>query len=321
MKSADELIDIARETLLTEADSLRNLVSLVDSGFVKSVETIFHSKGRVVVTGIGKSAIVANKIVATLNSTGTPSVFMHAADAVHGDLGTIQTSDVVICVSKSGNSSEIKVLIPLLKSAGNKLIALVSNLDSYLAKQADYVLNATVEKEACPNNLAPTSSTTAQMALGDAIAVCLLKCRDFSSEDFAKFHPGGTLGKQLYLKVADIYPNNEKPIVKPTDTIKNVIVEISSKRLGATAVVEGDKLVGIITDGDLRRMMERENDFNKLMASDIMNSQPKAIQATEMATEALKVLRENNITQLIVQDGEKFAGFIHLHDLLREGLI
>lgn len=321
MKSADELIDIARETLMIEADSVRNLVSFIDSDFVKSVETIFYSKGRVVVTGIGKSAIIANKIVATLNSTGTPSSFMHAADAVHGDLGTIQNDDVVICISKSGNSPEIKVLVPLLKSSGNKLIALVCNTDSYLAIQADFVLNATVEKEACPHNLAPTSSTTAQMALGDALAVCLLKCRDFSSKDFARFHPGGSLGKQLYLTVEGAYKNNESPTVNVSDNIKTVILEISSKRLGATAVLDGSKLAGIITDGDLRRMMEREENISIVKASDIMNKNPKTIQSNEMAVEALKILRDNNITQLVVKEGEKFAGFIHLHDLLREGLI
>ncbi len=321
MKSADELIDIARETLITEADAVRNLVSFIDSDFVKAVETIFSSKGRVVVTGIGKSAIIANKIVATLNSTGTPASFMHAADAVHGDLGTIQNDDVVICISKSGNSPEIKVLVPLLKGSGNKLIALVCNTDSYLAKQADYVLNATVEKEACPNNLAPTSSTTAQMALGDALAVCLLKCRDFSSKDFARYHPGGSLGKQLYLSVSDVYKNHASPKVNAGDSIKTVILEISSKRLGATAVLDGNKLAGIITDGDLRRMMEREENIGNLKASDIMNKDPKTIQSTEMAVEALKILRDNNISQLVVKEGEKFVGFIHLHDLLREGLV
>ena len=321
MKSADELIHIARETLLTEADSVRNLVSFIDSDFVKTVETIFYSKGRVVVTGIGKSAIIANKIVATLNSTGTPASFMHAADAVHGDLGTIQTDDVVICISKSGNSPEIKVLVPVLKNSGNKLIALVCNIDSFLAKQADFVLNATVEKEACPNNLAPTSSTTAQMALGDALAVCLLKCSDFSSKDFARFHPGGSLGKQLYLTVADIYKNNATPKVNAKDSIKTEILEISSKRLGATAVLDGDKLAGIITDGDLRRMMEREESISNLKAADIMNKNPKTISSTSMAVDALKILRDNNITQLVVMEDGKFAGFIHLHDLLREGLI
>lgn len=306
---------------MIEADSVKNLVSFIGKDFVKSVETIFYSKGRVVITGIGKSAIIANKIVATLNSTGTPSTFMHAADAVHGDLGTIQRDDVVICISKSGNSPEIKVLVPLLKSSGNKLIALVCNTDSYLASQADFVLNVSVEKEACPNNLAPTSSTTAQMAMGDALAVCLLKCRDFSSRDFARFHPGGSLGKQLYMKVSDIYVNNEKPQVKPDDNIKKVIIEISSKRLGATAVTENGNLIGIITDGDLRRMMEKEQDISKLKASDIMNSNPKTVQSSAMAMEALNILKENNITQLIVKDGKTFAGFIHFHDLLREGLI
>lgn len=321
MKSADELIHIARETLAIEADSVRNLIPFIDSGFVKVVESIFYSKGRVVVTGIGKSAIIANKIVATLNSTGTPASFMHAADAVHGDLGTIQTDDVVICISKSGNSPEIKVLVPLLKNSGNKLIALVCNTDSFLAKQADFVLNATVEKEACPNNLAPTSSTTAQMALGDALAVCLLKCRDFSSKDFARFHPGGSLGKQLYLTAADIYKHNAMPKVNVGDKIQTAILEISSNRLGATAVLDGEKLVGIITDGDLRRMMERDENISNLKAADIMNKNPKTIPATSMAVEALKILRDNNISQLVVTENEKFAGFIHLHDLLREGLI
>ena len=321
MKSADELIHIARETLATEADSVRNLLPFIDSDFVKAVEILFYSKGRVVVTGIGKSAIIANKMVATFNSTGTPASFMHAADAVHGDLGTIQTDDVVICISKSGNSPEIKVLVPLLKSSGNKLIALVCNTDSFLAKQADYVLNATVEKEACPNNLAPTSSTTAQMALGDALAVCLLKCRDFTSKDFARFHPGGALGKQLYLRVADIYKHNATPKVNTGDSIKTAILEISSKRLGATAVLDGEKLAGVITDGDLRRMMERDENIGNLKAADIMNKHPKTISANAMAVDALKVLRDNNISQLVVTENEKFAGFIHLHDLLREGLI
>lgn len=321
MKSADELIHIARETLLTEADSVRNIVSFIDSDFVKAVETIFHSKGRVVVTGIGKSAIIANKLVATLNSTGTPASFMHAADAVHGDLGTIQRDDVVICISKSGNTPEIKVLLPLLKNSGNKLIALVCNTDSFLAKQADCVLNASVEKEACPNNLAPTSSTTAQMALGDALAVCLLKCRDFTSSDFARFHPGGSLGKQLYLTVADIYKNNAAPKVSVDDTIKTVIFEISSKRLGATAVLDAEKLAGVITDGDLRRMMERNENIANLKAADIMNKNPKTISSSAMAVDALKIVRDNNITQLVVTENENFAGFIHLHDLLREGLI
>lgn len=321
MKTADELVRIARETLSAEADSVRDLMSFIGNDFVKTVETIFHSKGRVVITGIGKSAIVAQKITATLNSTGTPAIFMHAADAVHGDLGIIQRDDVVICISKSGNTPEVKVLVPLLKNSGNKLVALVSNTESYLAKQADFVLNATVEKEACPNNLAPTSSTTAQMALGDALAVCLLQCRDFTSKDFARFHPGGSLGKQLYLTVADIAAHNEKPCVKADDSIKNVIIEISSKRLGATAVLDNGKLAGIITDGDLRRMMEREENIGKLNAAAIMNKNPKTVSSDAMAVDALKILRENNITQVIVTTDGNFAGFVHLHDLLREGLI
>ena len=256
-----------------------------------------------------------------MNSTGTPSIFMHAADAIHGDLGTIQKEDVVICISKSGNTPEIKVLVPLLKTGGNKLIGLVGNVDSYLAKQSDYVLNSTVEKEACPNNLAPTSSTTAQLAMGDALAVCLLDCRDFTSSDFAKYHPGGALGKKLYLKVGDIATQNQKPIVKPDDSIKSVIMEISSKRLGATAVVENGNLVGVITDGDLRRMLEKTDAINSLRAADIMNKTPKQIEAEELAVNVMQLLEKFNITQLIVTDHGKYHGFVHLHDLLKEGII
>ncbi|MBK9672488.1 MAG: KpsF/GutQ family sugar-phosphate isomerase [Bacteroidetes bacterium] len=289
--------------------------------FVKSVELIYHSKGRVIITGIGKSAIIAQKIVATLNSTGTPSSFMHAADAIHGDLGTISNEDVIICISKSGNTPEIKVLVPLLKQGGNKLIALVGNTDSFLAQQADYVLNCYVEKEACPNNLAPTSSTTAQLALGDALAVCLLDCRDFSSSDFAKFHPGGALGKKLYLKVLDISSQNAKPQIESTASIKSVIVEISSNRLGACAVIENGELVGIITDGDLRRMLEKTDSFQQLKAADIMNTNPKKIDENELAITALQLLQNNNISQLLVTSGKKYSGIIHLHDLLKEGII
>lgn len=321
MKSPDKIKEVALSTLKTEADSILYLRELLDMDFVKSVELIYHSKGRVIITGIGKSAIIAQKIVATLNSTGTPSSFMHAADAIHGDLGTISNEDVIICISKSGNTPEIKVLVPLLKQGGNKLIALVGNTDSFLAQQADYVLNCYVEKEACPNNLAPTSSTTAQLALGDALAVCLLDCRDFSSSDFAKFHPGGALGKKLYLKVLDISSQNAKPQIESTASIKSVIVEISSNRLGACAVIENGELVGIITDGDLRRMLEKTDSFQQLKAADIMNTNPKKIDENEMAITALQLLQNNNISQLLVTSGKKYSGIIHLHDLLKEGII
>lgn len=321
MKSSDEIKKLAVNTLVIEADSVRNLTSYINDDFVNAVKLIYGSKGRVVVTGIGKSAIIASKIVATLNSTGTPAIFMHAADAIHGDLGTIQMNDVIICISKSGNTPEIKVLVPLLKSGGNKLIALVGNKDSYLAQQADHVLLTYVDKEACPNNLAPTSSTTAQLAMGDALAVCLLDCREFTSSDFARFHPGGSLGKKLYLKVSDISAQNPKPAVAPGDGIKSVIMEMSSKRLGATAVVDNGKLVGVITDGDLRRMLERSETMTGLTAADIMNRTPKKIECDELAVNAVKMLQEHNISQLIVTDQGGYAGFVHMHDMLREGLI
>ena len=320
-KSIDKIIELAKTTLNIEADSVRNLQNFINDDFVNSVKLIYGSKGRVVVTGIGKSAIIAQKIVATMNSTGTPAIFMHAADAIHGDLGTIQQEDVVICISKSGNTPEIKVLVPLLKTGGNKLIALVGNVDSYLAKEADYVLNSTVEKEACPNNLAPTSSTTAQLAMGDALAVCLLDCKDFTSSDFAKYHPGGALGKKLYLKVGDVASQNQKPSIKSDDSIKAVIIEISSKRLGATAVVDDGELVGVITDGDVRRMLEKTDNISNLKASDIMNRTPKNIEADELAVSAMQLLEQYNISQLIVTENGKYHGFIHLHDLLKEGII
>jgi arabinose-5-phosphate isomerase len=320
-KSIDKIIELAKTTLNIEADSVRNLQNFINDDFVNSVKLIYGSKGRVVVTGIGKSAIIAQKIVATMNSTGTPAIFMHAADAIHGDLGTIQQEDVVICISKSGNTPEIKVLVPLLKTGGNKLIALVGNVDSYLAKEADYVLNSTVEKEACPNNLAPTSSTTAQLAMGDALAVCLLDCKDFTSSDFAKYHPGGALGKKLYLKVGDVASQNQKPSIKSDDSIKAVIIEISSKRLGATAVVDDGELVGVITDGDVRRMLEKTDNISNLKAFDIMNRTPKNIEADELAVNAMQLLEQYNISQLIVTENGKYYGFIHLHDLLKEGII
>lgn len=321
MKTHDQVVAIAKATLEIEAQSITALIQNVNQDFTQAVTEIFKSKGRVIITGVGKSAIIAQKITATFNSTGTPAVFMHAADAVHGDLGIIQQSDIIICISKSGNTPEVKVLIPLLKNAGNKLIAMVGNVDSYLAKEADYIINCTVEKEACPNNLAPTSSTTAQLAMGDALAVCLLECRDFKSEDFAKFHPGGALGKRLYLKAGDLATQNQKPQVKKTDTVRDVLIEISSKRIGAAAVIENNTIIGIITDGDIRRMMEKYENINELKASDIMSHQPKTIDADELAVNAINIMQQKNISQIIVTKQNNFFGFIHLHDLLKEGII
>jgi len=314
--------NIAREVLLNESRAIENLTNFIGNDFEACVKEILQCKGRVVITGIGKSAIIANKIVATFNSTGTPALFMHAADAIHGDLGMIQNEDIVMCLSKSGNTPEIKVIVPLLKRRGSKLVALVSNTNSYLAEQADFVLNATIAEEACPHNLAPTTSTTAHLALGDALAVCLLELRNFSSQDFAQFHPGGSLGKQLYLKVEDIFVQHQLPLVRPETLLKDVIIEISSKRLGATAVVDAQqKLLGIITDGDLRRMLQKETAITHLKAADIMTRSPKTIDRGEFAVSALQLMQQNNITQLIVKDGEKVAGFVHLHDLLKEGII
>ncbi|GAB2614609.1 KpsF/GutQ family sugar-phosphate isomerase [Belliella aquatica] len=308
--------------LQKEANAIQNLINYIDDDFVACVEAILESSGRVVITGIGKSAIVANKIVATLNSTGTPALFMHAADAIHGDLGMIQKNDFVICISKSGNTPEIKVLVPLLKRLGSKLIALVSNVESYLAEHADYVLNATIEEEACPNNLAPTTSTTVHMAMGDALAVCLLEARGFSSQDFAKYHPGGALGKQLYLTVADVIPKNLVPAVKEDALLTEIIVEISSKRLGATAVVDhSSQLLGIITDGDLRRMLLSGADIHQVKAIEIMTKNPKTISQDEFAIRALNRMKEFNITQLVAMDGDNIAGFIHIHDLMKEGIV
>ncbi|OEK08915.1 D-arabinose 5-phosphate isomerase [Flavivirga aquatica] len=304
-----------------ESEAILNLSTLITNDFAEATELIYKSKGRVIITGIGKSAIIANKIVATLNSTGTPSVFMHAADAIHGDLGLILKDDVVICISKSGNTPEIKVLVPLIKSAKNTMIAITGNKDSFLGQHANYILNAFVEKEACPNNLAPTTSTTAQLVIGDALAVCLLELRGFSSNDFAKYHPGGALGKKLYLRVHDISSVNEKPKVAPTTNIKDVIIEITEKMLGVTAVVENDKIIGIITDGDLRRMLSKVNDFSNLTAKDIMSANPKHINADAMAIDALEVMETNEISQLLVEEYGKYAGIVHLHDLIKEGII
>jgi arabinose-5-phosphate isomerase len=322
LKSYEEIKKSALSTIANEAESIVNLKNYIDIDFAKSVELIFNSKGRTIITGIGKSANIGIKIVSTLNSTGTPAVFMHAADAIHGDLGIIQPEDVIICISKSGNTPEIKVLVPLIKSMGNKLIALVGNIKSYLALQSDLIINCSVEKEACPNNLAPTSSTTAQLVMGDAIAVALLECRGFTTKDFAKYHPGGALGKQLYLKVSDLSINNEKPKVQPSDNLKFTIMEITSKRLGAAAVVENEMIIGIVTDGDLRRMLQKDISIDLLLAKDIMSLNPKTINKDELAVTALNLMKQNNITQLLVVDkNKKYSGVIHLHDLLREGII
>ncbi len=321
MKDKSSIIDIARHTIEMESKAILNLSKLITNDFAEATQLIYNSKGRVIITGIGKSAIIANKIVATLNSTGTPAVFMHAADAIHGDLGLILKDDVVICISKSGNTPEIKVLIPLIKSANNKMIAITGNKDSFLGEHADFILDAYVEKEACPNNLAPTTSTTAQLVIGDALAVCLLELRGFSSNDFAKYHPGGALGKKLYLRVQDISSVNEKPKVNLSTSIKNVIVEITEKMLGVTAVVENNAIVGIITDGDLRRMLSKVDDFSKLTAKDIMSANPKRIEANAMAIDALEVMENNGISQLLVEENGKYAGIVHLHDLIKEGII
>ncbi len=321
MKSKSKIIDTAKKTLAIESEAILNLQNLLTVDFEKAVLQIHKSKGRLIVTGIGKSANIATKIVATFNSTGTPSIFMHAADAIHGDLGNILKDDTVLCLSKSGNTPEIKVLVPLIKNYGNKIIAITGNKDSYLGQHADFFINSFVEKEACPNNLAPTSSTTAQLVLGDAMAVALLELKDFSSADFAKYHPGGALGKKLYLRVKDVINTNEKPEVNLNDGIKQVIVEISSKRLGTTAVIDGGVLVGVITDGDLRRMLETNQSIESLSAKDIMSKNPKVIVQDALAIDALNTMENNNISQLLVIKDDKYVGVIHLHDLLKEGII
>ena len=314
--------EVALRTIDLEARSVAGLAAFVNDDFAEAIAAISECTGRVVISGIGKSAVIAQKIVATLNSTGTPSIFMHAADAIHGDLGMVQQDDVVMIISKSGESPEIKVLVPLIKNFNNVLIGMVGNLESFLAKQATIVLNTTVELEACPNNLAPTTSTTAQLVMGDALAVCLMEMKGFRSDDFAKFHPGGMLGKKLYLKVSDFSESNERPRVLPTQSLKEVIVEMTQKRLGVTAVVdENDRLLGIITDGDLRRMLKSGIQIDRVRAADIMTNKPKTIGPDELAVEALSMLRKNQISQLIVTDKENYLGVIHLHDLLKEGFI
>ncbi len=321
MNTLDTIISYARQTVNEEAKAIAHLEQLIDQEFAEAVHTIHNSNGRVIITGIGKSAIIASKIVATMNSTGTPAVFMHAADAIHGDLGNILKDDIVICISKSGNTPEIKVLVPLIKNFNNTLIGITSNKESFLGQEADFVIHAYVEKEACPNNLAPTTSTTAQLVIGDAVAVCLLHLKGFSSKDFAKYHPGGSLGKKLYLRVDDIVSKNEKPKVNLESDINAVIVEMTEKRLGATAVTENDKIIGIITDGDLRRMLTTNTSFNGLTAKDIMSPNPKRIDVDAMAVDALDRLEEYGISQLLAEKEGKYAGLLHIHDLMREGIL
>jgi arabinose-5-phosphate isomerase len=321
LNSIQSILKTAKKTIDLERDAIANLSNLLTDDFANAVSLIYNSKGRVVITGIGKSAIIANKIVATLNSTGTPALFMHAADAIHGDLGLILEDDVVICISKSGNTPEIKVLVPFIKHAKNKLIAITGNTTSFLAQQADFILNTYVEQEACPNNLAPTTSTTAQLVMGDALAVCLLELRGFSSKDFAKYHPGGALGKRLYLRVSDLSSINQKPQVELNTTAKDVIVEISEKMLGVTAVVNNNKIAGIITDGDLRRMLTKSETFIHLTAKDIMSSNPKRIDDDAMAIDAMEMMENNNISQLLVEKNGEYAGVIHIQNLIKEGII
>jgi arabinose-5-phosphate isomerase len=320
--NSEIIIPVALRTLQLQAASINDLQAFIDADFVKAVEKIAYCKGRLVVSGIGKSAIIAQKIVATLNSTGTAAMFMHAADAIHGDLGMIRKDDIVMLISKSGDSPEIKVLVPLLRNFGNTLIGMAGNIKSYLATNCDILLNTTVLQEACPNNLAPTTSTTAQLVMGDALAVCLMEMKGFNSDDFAKFHPGGTLGKKLYLRVSDLILQNPKPAVQPTTPVKQVIMEITRNRLGAAAVLnDAGKITGIVTDGDLRRMLERSESIDVLSAKDIMSSAPKSITSDALAVEALELMRSKNISQLLVTDHEQYAGIIHLHDLIREGII
>lgn len=321
MNNKTSILSLAKKTIEIESKAIADLSNFLDEDFAQTVQLIYNSKGRVIITGIGKSAIIATKIVATLNSTGTPAVFMHAADAIHGDLGLILKDDVVICLSKSGNTPEIKVLVPLIKNAKNKMIAITGHKDSFLGQNADYVLNTYVEKEACPNNLAPTTSTTAQLVIGDALAICLLELRGFSSKDFAKYHPGGSLGKKLYLRVSDLSSQNQVPIVHPDTDIAKVIVEISEKLLGVTAVIENDKIIGIVTDGDLRRMLTKGTEFTGLTAKDIMTTNPKRIDINAMAVDAMDMIEEHGISQLLVEENGKYAGVVHLHDLIKEGII
>ena len=321
MITKENILAIAKKTILSESEAITKLIDFLDENFFEATQRIYETKGRLIVTGIGKSAIIAQKMVATFNSTGTPSMFLHASEAIHGDLGMIQNEDIIICISKSGNSPEIKVLVPLLKRFGNTLIAITGNITSALAKGSDYVLNTTVDTEACPINLAPTNSTTAQLVMGDALAVCLMEMRDFKPEDFAVYHPGGALGKKLLLRVKDMIEHSLKPMVTPETSVKKVIFEISEKRLGVTAVIENDKIVGIITDGDIRRMLNDRDSIANLTAKDIMSKNPKLVSSETMAVDALNILEDFSITQLIVADNGEYKGVLHLHDILKEGIV
>jgi arabinose-5-phosphate isomerase len=320
LKHKVDIKKVAVKAIQDELDSISNLLDSIDDSFIDAVEMILNSQGRIIVTGIGKSAIIAQKMVATFNSTGSPSIFLHAADAIHGDLGLVRPDDVIIALSKSGETPEVKVLVPLLKGRQNKLVAIVGNTSSYLAKQADVVLDATVEKEACPNNLAPTSSTTAQLVLGDALAVSLLEMRGFTASDFAKFHPGGALGKRMFMRVGDLAMSNDVPKVDKDESMENAIIEITTRRLGATAVLDNGSLIGIITDGDLRRMIQKHPNYLSLTAKDAMTADPLTIQHDELVVEALSQMRENNITQMPVKKGDEYIGVVHLHDILKEGI-
>lgn len=321
MNTKENILILAKKTILSESESIAKLIDFIDFTFAEATQILFNSKGRLIVTGIGKSAIIAQKMVATFNSTGTPSLFLHAAEAIHGDLGVVQPDDIVLCISKSGNSPEIKILVPLVKRFGNTLIAMTGNTTSFLAKESNYILNTTVDAESCPHNLAPTNSTTAQLVMGDALAMCLMNLRNFTREDFAKYHPGGSLGKKLLLQVKDMLENSLKPTVAPDAPIKKVILEISEKRLGATAVVENEKVIGVITDGDIRRMLNDNDTFTHLTAKDIMTKNPKMIQSSTMVVQALNILEDFSITQLIVVDNDQYKGIIHLHDILKEGIV
>ncbi|NGY37478.1 KpsF/GutQ family sugar-phosphate isomerase [Flavobacterium sp. XN-5] len=321
MISKENILALAKKTILSESESITKLTDFLDENFADATQAIYNSKGRLIVTGIGKSAIIAQKMVATFNSTGTPSMFLHASEAIHGDLGMLQNDDIIICISKSGNSPEIKAVVPFLKRFGNTLIAITGNMTSFLAKGSDFVLNTTVDAESCPNNLAPTNSTTAQLVMGDAVAVCLMEMRNFKPEDFAVYHPGGALGKKLLLRVQDMLEHTLKPMVSPDAPIKKVIFEISEKRLGVTAVIENDTVIGIITDGDIRRMLNERDSFAELTAKDIMTKNPKVIQSTDMVVDALNILEDFSITQLVVVDQGEYKGVLHLHDILKEGIV
>ena len=321
MKSVIEIKKIAKDCIAIEHNAIEKLKERIDDNFVDVIKLLLSTKGRLIIAGIGKSANIANKIVATFNSTGQPSIFLHAADAIHGDLGNIQNGDIVMCISKSGNTPEIKALLPLIKNMNIPLVGMTGNLDSYLAKESAFVLDVSVNKEACPNNLAPTSSTTAQLVMGDALAMSLLACKNFSDKDFARFHPGGTLGKRLSLKLSDLLYENNKPQVESNTLIKNVILEISNKRLGATAVIENNSLIGIITDGDLRRMLEKGDMINSLSALDIMSKNPKTMDSDLLAYDGLKLMEKNNISQIIVLEKGQYAGIVHIHEIIKEGVV